>query len=113
MNDFFRCMTSFTDAIIGSKEGVLLCLHVAPGSSQTVFPYKYNQWRKSIEIKVTSIARDNKANTEVRETLARFFQLTSNDVIIVDGEKSREKTVCLRKIPKDLVIERLQRVIHE
>jgi len=113
MNYFFMCMTSFTDAITGSKEGVLLCLHVTAGSSQPVFPYKYNQWRKSIEIKVTSVARDNKANVEVRETLARFFQLASNDVIIVEGEKSREKTVCLRKIPKDLVIERLKRVIHE
>ncbi len=106
-------MTSFTDAIKESKEGALLYLIVAPRSSQTVFPYKFNQWRKSIEIKVASAAKDNKANTEMIETLARFFQLSSNDVIIVNGEKSKEKIVCLRKVSKEIVIEKLKRFIHE
>jgi uncharacterized protein (TIGR00251 family) len=65
-------MTSFKDAVKESKEGVLLQLHVVPGSSQSVFPAGYNSWRKRLEIKVQSEAKDNKANIEVRETIASF-----------------------------------------
>ena len=91
-------MTSYKDAIKDSPQGVLLSLHVIPGSSQTVFPVQYNQWRQSIEMKVRSEAKDNKANIEVVETIARFFQLSGKDVVLVQGEKKREKTVCLKKI---------------
>lgn len=91
-------MTSYKDAIKGSSQGVLLSLHVIPGSSQTVFPVTYNQWRHSIEMKVCSQAKENKANTEVLETIAQFFQLAGKDVILISGEKNREKTVCLKNI---------------
>ncbi len=91
-------MTSYKDAIKASSEGVILSLHVSPGSSQTLFPFSYNPWRKSIEIKVRSEAQENKANTEVVETIAGFFKLSKKDVILLSGEKKREKTVLLKKI---------------
>lgn len=106
-------MSSFTDAIKQSNKGVILSVHVIPGSSQTVFPENYNQWRKAIEIKVRSEAKANKANKEVRETIAGFFQLSSKNVLLISGEKSREKTICLQKISIDAVIEKLQGIIHE
>jgi uncharacterized protein (TIGR00251 family) len=91
-------MTSlWKDAVTQSSEGVLLRLHVVPGSSETLFPVGYNEWRHCLEIKVAGEARGNAANTEVRETLAGFFHCSSNDVHIVSGEKSREKTVLLIK----------------
>jgi len=101
-------MISYKDAIKGSSKGVILFLHVIPESSQTIFPFKYNQWRKSIEIKVRSEAKDNKANTEVLETIARFFKLAEKDVVLVSGEKKREKTVCLKKISATTVERSLQ-----
>ncbi len=105
-------MPSYTDAIKESRQGVLLCLHVVPGSSQLTFPVKYNEWRKSIEIKVRSEAKDNQANSEVRETIARFFQLSTKDVILVNGEKRREKTVYLKKISVDAVNAKLKEFFH-
>lgn len=109
---FFENMNSFTDAIKRSNQGVILCLHVTAGSSQTVFPVKYDEWRKSIEIKVKSEAKDNKANTEVIETIARFFQLSLKDVVFVSGEKKREKTVCLKDISVDAVNAKLKESLH-
>lgn len=106
-------MPSFTDAIKQSNKGVILCLHVIPGSSQTVFPYNYNLWRKAIEIKVRSEAKDSKANNEVRETIAWFFRLCTKDVVLISGEKSREKTICLKKISIDDVTEKLKGIFHE
>jgi len=96
-------MTSYRDAMRTSSQGVFLYLHVSPGSSQTMFPSNYNPWRKSIEIKVRSKAAENKANIEVLETIARFFNLVEKDVVLVSGDKQREKTVLLKKISLNVV----------
>jgi len=105
-------MTVYTDAIKRSKQGVLLCLHVIPGSSQTAFPGKYDEWRHSLEIKVRSEAKDNKANREVIETIAGFFGVSVHDVILVSGEKTRQKTVCLKKISIDAVTAKVKGSFH-
>lgn len=105
-------MTSYKDAIKGAPQGVFLSLHVIPGSSQTVFPVSFNQWRNSLEIKVRSEAKENKANTEVLKTIAWFFQLPTKDVILVSGEKKREKTVYLKKISLEKVNEKLGEFFH-
>jgi hypothetical protein len=105
-------MTSYKDAIKESNQGVLLCLHVVPGSTQTIFPAQYNPWRNSIEIKVQSEAKENKANTETIETVAGFFQLPVKDVVLVSGEKKREKKVCLKNISISTVNEKLEKFFH-
>ncbi len=106
-------MSSYQDAVKESTQGVILALHVIPGSSQTVFPHSYNQWRRSIEMKVQAPAKDNKANIEVVRTIARFFKIDEKDIVVMSGEKNREKTLCLRNIPMTTVIRRLQESSHE
>jgi uncharacterized protein (TIGR00251 family) len=109
---FLESMTPFKDAITESQHGVLIHLHVIPGSSQTDFPGSYNQWRKCFEIKVRSEAKDNKANSEILQTVARFFQVSPRDVLLVSGEKHREKTVCVKKISVDAVTAKLKESFH-
>ena len=109
---FLESMISFKDAIKNSNQGVLLCLHVVPGSSQVTFPAGYNQWRKCIEIKVRSTAKDNQANNEVIETVAGFFRVPTKNVILVNGQKSREKTVCISKISIDMARSQLEESLH-
>jgi uncharacterized protein (TIGR00251 family) len=106
-------MTSFKDAIKSSNQGIILCLHVVPGSSQAIFPVGYNQWRKCIEIKVCSKAKDNKANNEVIETVAEFFRMSVKDVILMSGQKSREKIICLSNISVDKACAQLEESFHE
>jgi hypothetical protein len=101
------------DAVRSSSEGVLIQLHVVPRSSQTVFPAGYNQWRKCIEIKVKAEAKDNKANIEVAGTLAAYFHLSPKDVMLISGQKSREKTVLLKKVTLDGVRKKLEESLHE
>jgi uncharacterized protein (TIGR00251 family) len=109
---FLESMTSFKAAIKNSNQGVLLCLHVVIGSSQVAFPAGYNQWRKCIEIKVRSAAKDNRANNEVIETVAGFFRVPRKNVILVSGQKSKEKTVCISKISKDMACSQLEESLH-
>ncbi len=105
-------MTSFKDAIKSSKEGVILCLHVVPGSFQVVFPAGYNQWRKCIEIKVHSETKENKANNEVIKTVAKFFRVSEKDIILINGQKSREKTICISKMSVEMVCSQLEESFH-
>lgn len=106
-------MISYKDALKESSQGVMLSLHVIPGSAQTVFPVSYNQWRHALEIKVQAQAKDNKANIEVVETIAHFFKLSRKDVVLMSGEKNREKTICLKNISLTMVLGRLQESFHE
>jgi uncharacterized protein len=105
-------MTSFKDAIKSSKQGVILCVHVVPGSAQSLFPAGYNQWRNCIEIKVRSEAKDNKANNEVIKTVAEFFKVPEKDAFLMSGHNSREKTIFLGKISVDMVCSQLEESFH-
>jgi len=64
-------------------------------------------------MRVSAEAKENKANEAVVETIATFFDLPSKDVLLVNGQKSREKTVCLKKITLDKVYAALEDVFHE
>ena len=87
-------------------------MHVVPRSTQITFPGQYNPWRNSIEIKVQSEAKENKANTETIKAVAGFFQLSVKDVALVSGEKKREKTVCLKNISIRTVNAKLEKFFH-
>lgn len=106
-------MTStWKDAVTGSSEGVLLRLHVVPGSSTTVFPAGYNEWRRCLEMRVTEEAKENKANAAVIMTVASFFHCSSKDLRLVSGEKTREKTVLLANMALEKVLKTLKDAFH-
>lgn len=105
-------MNNVKEAVKPSGNGVLLKIHVIPGSSQTVFPAGYNQWRKSVEIKVRSAAKDNKANLEVVRVIASYFNLSENHVVIISGQKVREKTIVLSTIDSNTIVRKLKESLH-
>ncbi|MDO8551509.1 MAG: DUF167 domain-containing protein [bacterium] len=43
-------------------------------------------------VSVKEIPRENKANLAVLEALADYFQLSKSKIILLSGEKSRQKT---------------------
>ena len=88
---------NFKNAIDNSKDGVLIKLHVIPGSSKLVFPARYDRWRDCIEIKVKAPAKENRANREIIEKIAEYFNISTKDVSIVSGKKGRKKTVLIKK----------------
>ena len=62
-------MGNFKEAVKKHNNGTILALFVTPNAGLTIFPAGYNNWRKRIEIKVASAAKDNKANKEVIKTV--------------------------------------------
>jgi len=101
-------MNEFKEAIRNHKDGAILHLFVTSGANRTVFPAGYNIWRKRLDIKVRSEAKDNKANKDVIKTVADYFNKSVANVYIISGEKNREKTLLVKDVSVDNAIKRLK-----
>jgi len=96
------------NAISQIKNDVLIKIHVIPNSNTSIFPSKYNKWRKCIEIKLKAQAKENKANNEIIEKISKYFNFSPKNVIITSGQKNREKTVLLKNIKAEDVIKKIE-----
>ncbi|MCM1985524.1 MULTISPECIES: DUF167 domain-containing protein [Methanococcoides] len=103
--------TSFEKAIKETKDGIAIDLEVTPGSKKACFPAGYNQWRERIEIKLTSAAQKGKANGQLIEIVADFFNISSRDIAIVSGAKSSKKTVIINGIAQTQAVLALDSVL--
>jgi len=101
-------MCEFTKAVQKHREGVILYLIISPGADFAVFPSAYNSWRKQIEMKVCSPARDNKANREIINLVSSFFNTPQYNISIISGEKSREKVVLVKNISFEIIKKKLK-----
>ena len=68
-------MGDIEKAVRKNRDGAIIDLFVTTGANDNIFPAGYNQWRKRLEIKVTSPPIDNKANSDVIKTCAAFFNI--------------------------------------
>ena len=105
-------MFEFKKAIRKHSDGAYIDLFVTPGSPSVVFPAGYNQWRKRIEIKICSPAKENKANREVLKTVATYFNKSDKNIAIISGERSREKTLLIKDVPVNKIINRLKESLN-
>ena len=96
-----------------SENEIQIKLHVIPGSSKSVFPSGFDKWRKTLEIKVKAKAKENKANIEVIEKIASFFNVSLKDINIVAGQKSRQKIVSIKNIELNKFCRKLEDSINE
>lgn len=101
-------MNRYNEVLKKSKDGITVRLFITPNSKKKIFPAGFNEWRNCIEIKVCSDAKENKANNEVIKTIAKYLNQPVNNVSIVTGKRSREKTLLVKKISVDFVIKRLK-----
>ena len=105
-------MSEFADAVKKHEDGALINLFVTAESDKAIFPSGYNRWRKRLEIRVCSPAKDNKANKEVVKILADFFDKKDKDILVISGEKSREKTLLVRDISLEQAIAELRKALN-
>ena len=91
------------------KEGVAIDVEVMPNSSKSEI-FGFNEWRKRIQIKVKSEAKDGKANKEVIQLLSQLFEVPINKVTIITGAKSRNKTIGIEGVSESQAAERLRNV---
>jgi len=100
-------MSKIEDSIKKCRDGVLLDIFVTPNAKSVIFPAGYNPLRKRIEMKVSSEAKDNKANIDVIKTIAEYFCKPTKNVTIESGQKNKEKTLFIKDISVDKAIIKL------
>ena len=99
-------------AVRKNQDGATLDIFVTTGNDKNIFPDGFNKWRKRIEIKVKSPAKDSMANIEIIKTIAKFFDTPVKNVWIVKGKKSKEKTIFIKKISVNSVVKRLEESLN-
>ncbi len=76
------------------RGGVYIDICLNPGSSRTGI-HGVNPWRDCLEIYLTEVPIDGKANLALIELLSDVFGIPDDDIIIVKGKTSRNKRVFL------------------
>jgi len=99
-------MSDCQAAIRDTNQGTLLLVRVTTGSDEAQFPAGYDQWRNHVEVSVTAQPERGKANRELLDIIARFFDLTADEIALAYGHTSREKGVLIRR-PSETVVHRI------
>ena len=90
------------------QEGAIFDIFVTPKAHNIVFPAGYNDWRRCIEMNVCAPAEKDKANKEVIQTVAGFFNKPLSDIYILAGRNNREKTILVKGETVGFVTDRLR-----
>jgi len=90
------------------QEGAIFDIFVTPKARNIVFPAGYNDWRRCIEMSVCAPAEKDKANKEVIQTVAGFFNKPLSDIYILAGRNNREKTILIKGETVGFVTDRLR-----
>ena len=78
-------------AVQTTPQGIAVMIEVSPKSDKFQIA-GYNEWRKTLEVKLKSPPTKGKAN---KELMKEFSGLTGHDTEIVAGHKSRQKTILI------------------
>jgi len=88
-------------------DGVAIRFDVVPGANKVVVPSGFNQWRRSLEAKLTERPERGHANAQLENVLAQILDLPRSSVCVVSGHKSHRKVVHVKGVDLDYIILRL------
>ncbi len=92
------------DALKETEGGTLIRVEVMPGASRVEFGY--NEWRRAVEVRVRSHAKEGAANRELLKLFSKIFGYAE----LMRGDRSRSKIIFVPK-PVDEVAEILESLI--
>ena len=102
-----------SDAVRKSPDGVLIDIEVTPGTKTAQVPSGYNTWRNRIEVRLSEAAQKGKANQQLLELLASVLGVKASDVTIVSGPIAHRKTVHVRGMDMEQVLELLSSLVDK
>jgi uncharacterized protein (TIGR00251 family) len=92
-------------AVWETEEGVFLRVLVKPKSTLTTFISEISETVVIVNLK--SPARDGKANSELLKRMSKVLGISTGDIKLTAGHKSREKTLFIKGIELKDVTENL------
>jgi hypothetical protein len=100
-------LPDISGAVSEERQGVVISLEVSAGAKEAVFPYGYNEWRKSIGCRVTAPALEGRANKAVLKLVADRLGVPVSSVCIASGATSSQKRVLVAGMSRQQVLARL------
>ena len=98
--------------LIQTLDGALLMeVEIRPGSSQQGVT-GFNEWRSRLIIAVKAEAKQGQANRAVVHVIAQQFHLSTSDVTVVTGHRSRKKRLRLESLALADLLLRLNEVLE-
>jgi uncharacterized protein (TIGR00251 family) len=105
-------MMDINDVVTLASSGeVSIVIELQPSSSSTEIS-GINEWRKRLQVKVTSPALKGAANQELINLMSDFFGLPNSSVKLDSGAKDRRKRILLSDISLELVREKLDQYLE-
>jgi len=103
------CPTHMPKMVVeDTANGVLLRVVVKPKSKARSFIQEIGM--EAVKLNLRAPAREGKANIELLKRVAKLLKLSTADIILVSGSKSRDKTLLIRGVMADRVLSVLQAV---
>lgn len=87
------------DLIWEGEKGIFLVVIVRPNAKDKKFVHELSE--QEIVVNLSGPAREGKANTELVKRLSKNLGLSSSDIVIAAGHKSRQKTLLIQNISID------------
>lgn len=94
-----------------TDEGLLLTIMVQPGAKKPKIE-EIDPFRGSLRVKVKAKAQKGKANMELIKLLSKVLEVPTSEIIIIKGEKSRQKTVKIANYNKTELKKKLRCLDH-
>lgn len=93
-----------------TSEGVVLRIRLQPRSAPCAIAGVGGEYLK---VRVNAPPVEGAANEACRSFLAKQFRIAKGRVIILSGEKSREKRILLRDVRKDVISSRIAEALKK
>lgn len=87
-----------------NSHSLLVQIHVIPNTKTTNKKISFNRWRNTIEIKLSSIPKNGKANKELLNYICHILSHPLKDINIKSGHFKENKIIELKNIGYDYVI---------
>ena len=96
------------NAIWETARGTLLRVIVRPNSKEKSFIAHITP--EAIIVNLKEPAREGKANSELLKKLSKMLKVSSSDISLVAGHKSREKTLLIIGLDAEQIANKLSKV---
>jgi uncharacterized protein (TIGR00251 family) len=112
LDDLDEQLLEQSNSIRDVDDRVFLDVEITPNSAQPGIK-GYNRWRDRLMIKLRSQAKKGKANIELIKLLSNILNIELNQLNIIKGEHSTQKTLVLTGLEREVVIRRIFEAFNE
>jgi hypothetical protein len=94
----------FKEAIKSHPQGLIIRFEIVSGSSRLSVPSGFNPWKEVMEARLTEKPFHGRANTQLMKALAELFNISTDQIKILSGQKSTKKVVLIKGIELEKAI---------